>query len=77
MKLLEKAGRIRDLKRQVPYLLTIKHQIIGKYIADFVYLENDQVVAEDFKGFDTPLSKWKREHFRLQYGFAVKVTHGR
>ena len=60
LKLLEKAGEIKNLQRQVKYVL-IPAQKNGKktveqactYIADFVYTENGQTVVEDTKGFKT------------------------
>ena len=62
LKLLERAGEIKDLKRQVKYVL-IPSQKEGKktierecaYIADFVYtdLKTGQTVVEDTKGFRT------------------------
>ena len=57
--LLEKAGCISGLKRQVKYLLIPKQKgADGKvverecsYVADFVYGEDGKVVVEDVKGF--------------------------
>lgn len=50
--------------------------VIGKYIADFKYYDErkGERVVEDFKGFDTPLAKWKRKHAERQYGISVLVT---
>ena len=60
MLLLEKAGAITDLQRQVKFELIPSQRIGGKvverscnYIADFVYQENGQTVVEDTKGFKT------------------------
>lgn len=65
--LLEKAGQIHGLKREVKFLLIpSQRETIWKngkpkqgkciereisYIADFVYTENGQLVVEDVKGF--------------------------
>jgi len=74
------AGEIADLECQVPYELhaggTGSEQVIGKYVADFRYFvqKTGQVVTEDFKGFDTPLSRWKRKHVSKEYGITVVVT---
>lgn len=50
--LLEKAGVISDLKRQVKYELIPKQE--GEravyYVADFEYIENGKKVVEDVKG---------------------------
>ena len=58
--LLQRAGQISDLKRQVRYELIPTQRIGGKvvekscvYIADFVYTENGETVVEDTKGFRT------------------------
>ena len=57
LKLLEKAGEIQNLRRQVKYVLIPSQRIDGKvverevvYKADFVYEENGQTVVEDVKG---------------------------
>ncbi len=60
---------------------------IGAYVADFSYLERKEAshngtpfggpwysVVEDVKGYDTPLSKWKRKHVKAQYGIEVRLT---
>lgn len=64
--LLEKAGQIHNLRREVKYLLIpCQREIVWKngkprqgkvierecsYIADFVYEENGQTIVEDVKG---------------------------
>lgn len=66
LKTMEKAGVIKDLKRQVEYVLVPKIVIAGektrpvKYIADFVYEADGQIVVEDSKGFRTDVFKLKR-----------------
>lgn len=62
LKLLERAGKIKDLQRQVKFTL-IPAQYEGKklierecaYIADFVYIdtESGKMIVEDTKGFKT------------------------
>ena len=61
LQILEKAGLISGLKRQVKFEL-IPSQKEGKktversvsYVADFVYRENGKTVVEDAKGVRTP-----------------------
>ncbi|MBP5423758.1 MAG: DUF1064 domain-containing protein [Paludibacteraceae bacterium] len=63
LKLLERAGYISDLKRQVKYILIPsqkdeKGRVIERevsYKADFVYRDNEtgKTVVEDVKGFRT------------------------
>lgn len=62
LKLLERAGKIKDLRRQVKFTL-IPAQYENKkllerecsYVADFVYIdaESGNLVVEDTKGFKT------------------------
>ena len=55
LKLLERAGQIQDLQRQVKFELIPKQQgeRAVNYIADFVYTENGKKVVEDTKGMKT------------------------
>ena len=61
LRLLERAGKISGLKRQVSFELIPSQRIDGKvveravnYIADFVYKQDGQKVVEDTKGYKTP-----------------------
>lgn len=65
-------GKLHSLERQVAYPLQVNGVTVGKYVADFRY-SNGRDVIEDVKGFDTPLSKWKRKHCELQYGIKIDV----
>jgi len=73
LKLLERAGEIRDLQRQVPFTLQPAFSIGGSvvasitYRADFVYLSGATMVIEDAKGYHTKdfLLKWRM----LKYQF--------
>ena len=76
LKLLEKAGEISHLTLQPEFCLHAPDQDkpIGRYIADFEYLERGETVIEDVKGMDTAFGKWKRKHLKMQYGFDVRLT---
>lgn len=50
LKLLEVAGKISDLRRQVTFPLIVNGYQVGKYRADAVYMENGKRVIEDVKG---------------------------
>ena len=73
LKLLEKAGEIKDLRRQVSITLTPKHKLNGSliressYIADFYYIENDNEILVDTKGFETPEYKIKKKFLLWKY----------
>ena len=58
--LLEKAGKIKNLQRQVKFELIPSQKVDGKvverqcsYIADFVYEQDGKTIVEDTKGFAT------------------------
>ena len=79
--ILQKAGQITDLKRQVKYELIPAQYIDGKcveracnYVADFVYYEMPymNVVVEDTKGFRTPEYIIKRKLMLQKHGLRIK-----
>lgn len=77
LQLLERAGAIRDLQRQVSYDLHADGgNLVGRYIADHVYREETpegwELVIEDVKGMPTPLYDWKRRHMAAQYGIVIR-----
>lgn len=76
LKLLQQAGKIKNLELQPRYPLTVNGVRIGVYVADYRYfdVEKKQVVTEDCKGVETPLFKWKRRHLEQEYGFKLLVT---
>lgn len=49
LKLLERAGQIRSLRRQVPFALVVSGVLVCTYIADFVYEEGAATIVEDRK----------------------------
>lgn len=82
LKLLQRAGRISDLKRQVKYELIPSQRgkdgkVVEKsvtYIADFVYKENGQEVVEDAKGVRTDVYIIKRKLMLFRHGIRIKET---
>lgn len=73
LRLLERAGQIRDLRCQVPFPIEINSQAIGKYVADFTYHNAaGELVVEDVKGTDTPLSRFKRK--AVEAGHEITIT---
>lgn len=75
LKLLQKAGVIKDLRRQVRFELQPSYKKKGKiiqsinYIADFVYydLNKNKIVVEDTKGYRTEIYKLKKKIFEYKY----------
>lgn len=79
LSLLEKAGMVTDLERQVKFELIPSQKIDGKvverpctYVADFVYMENGQKVVEDTKGFRTTDYIIKRKLMLWVHGIRIR-----
>lgn len=74
LKLLEAAGAIKGLKRQIPFPLVVNGVKIGSYIADFEYDEGGERVVEDYKGVRTPVYNLKKKLVRALYGIEIFET---
>lgn len=76
LRLLERAGKITDLKRQIPYELIPKQdgERACTYVADFVYYEDGNLVVEDCKGFRTEAYRIKRKLMLLVHNIKIKET---
>lgn len=84
LRLMEKAGMIKELRRQVKYVLIPAQKKDGKvaerecaYYADFVYLEKVglgewKTVVEDAKGMKTEVYKIKKKLMRYVHGLEIK-----
>ena len=78
LQLMEKAGEISSLQRQVPFELVCAHppefKRPIKYIADFVYIDerSSHVVVEDAKGMKTPAKKKKKRLMFDKYGIMIQ-----
>ena len=75
LRLLERAGAIRDLQLQVPYIIIPKseHGRALKYIADFAYIDHNELyVVEDAKGVQTPVYKLKRRLMAEVHNIIIK-----
>jgi Protein of unknown function (DUF1064) len=84
LKSLEGNGKIKMLARQVPFVWTVAYSVDDrqwtqkqKYIADFVYIENEQKVVEDVKGFLTAEYRRKRKIMAKLYGIKILETGNR
>jgi hypothetical protein len=71
LKLLERAGAIRDLTRQVRYTLAVNGIKVCDYIADFVYTDGRQQFVEDTKGFRTAEYKLKAKLMKACHGIEI------
>ena len=81
LRLLERAGAVTDLRRQVKFELIPAQRVDGKvveracsYVADFVYMENGQQVVEDAKGMRTQEYRLKRKLMLWVHGIRIRET---
>ncbi len=82
--LMQRAGKIDQLKCQVPYVLAPGVRLHGEkrarpailYLADFEYFDvvKGGPIVEDVKGRDTPLSRLKRHLMLSVLGIDVRIT---
>lgn len=80
LRLLERAGEVAGLRRQVKFELLPSQRVDGKvverpvtYIADFVYTDKDgQQVVEDTKGVRTKEYIIKRKLLLHKYGIRIR-----
>lgn len=76
LKLLLRAGEIRDLKTQVAYDLNVNGFHVCKYIADFVYFDvkKNKEIVEDTKSAFTaklPVYKLKKKLMLAVHGIKI------
>jgi len=87
LKLMERAGQITHLSRQVRFVLKIgERQVVIRserypngrtavYTADFTYREkNGRFVVEEHKGIDDSVSRLRRAVVEAIYGFEIRMS---
>lgn len=83
LKLLQRAGKISNLQRQVKYTILPcqRDAVTGKviereltYVADFVYQRGSETVVEDVKGFKTQEYKVKKKLMLWFHGIRITET---
>ena len=80
--LMEKAGVVRNLMRQVTYPLEVNGELVARYVADFVYIEQHPdgrllPVVEDVKSEITkrlPLYRLKMKLMHACLGITIRET---
>lgn len=92
LQLLQRAGQLRDLRRQVPFeiapAVTLRSQRLGvpdrkspalRYVADFVYFDvmAERKVVEDCKGAITKEYRIKRHLMKAYCGIDIFETKPR
>lgn len=77
--LLERAGAITGLRRQVPFEMIVNGHLVCKYIADFTYTttETGESVVEDVKGVLTPEFRLKAKLMEALHGIVIQVWTGK
>jgi hypothetical protein len=82
LRLLEKAGEIKELELQPRFPIYVCRRQNGElhkvcdYVADFRYREGRDgvLVVEDSKGMRTPTYRLKAKMFTAQYGLEIRET---
>ena len=87
LEIMQRAGEISELNRQVPFILMPSYTITDettkqgfrtvreiRYIADFTYIKNGKRIIEDVKGMQTEVFKIKRK--LLERKIALGVIEG-
>lgn len=75
LKELEKQGHIANLKRQVAMNIVVNKVKVCKWVADFVYKENNNIVYEDVKSKFTrklPIYRIKKKLMLACFGVTIK-----
>ena len=80
LKLLQRAGLIRDLELQKTFILQPSFKLNNKtrrnitYKADFTYFSNedDKIHVIDVKGFKTDVYNIKKKMFEYKYGIEIE-----
>lgn len=85
LKLREEAGEIHSIELQPGFRFMHKGEYLKmrskgypngrtiKYKADFSFIENGKRVVQDFKGYDTDVSRLKRALVELFHGIRIQI----
>ena len=74
LKLLEKAGHIKNLELQPRYDFIINGVNCGYYKADFRYFKDQKRIVEDVKGVRTPVYALKCKLVKALYNVEILET---
>jgi len=76
LRLLQKAGLISDLRRQVKFDLAVNGIKVCAYWADFTYIEDAALVVEDTKSSatKTPVFRLKAKLMAAIHGITIRTT---
>lgn len=72
---MERDRKIKNLRRQVPFLLVVNGELVAKYLADYVYDRDGKQVVEDSKGgVRTDVYRLKKRLMRACLGIEILET---
>jgi hypothetical protein len=71
--LMEKAGEITELQRQVEFPYEENDKVVFVYVADVVYSRSGTRVVEDAKGMRTPVFNLKKKLIESRYGITIEL----
>ncbi len=75
LQMMQKAGEIRGLERQVRLKLEVAGMLVCTYVADFAYTTAvGKLVVEDTKGYRTPVYKLKAKLVKAIMGIEILET---
>ena len=72
--LMQQAGEIARLRRQVRYPILINGHFICDWLADFTYTQRGVECVEDSKGWKTDVYKLKKKMVEAYYGLRILET---
>lgn len=72
LELMQRAGMIKNLKRQVAYPLEVNGELMTTYYADYVYEEGGKTVVEDAKGKRTRMYTLKKKLMLTIHGIRIR-----
>jgi hypothetical protein len=73
LRLMERSGKISNIRTQVPYRLKVNGALVCTYVADFVYWDkvSEVEVVADAKGYRTDVYKLKKKLMAALLGINV------
>jgi len=74
LKILERAGEIRNLELQPRYDFVLNGVKMGFYKADFRYIDNGVLIIEDVKGMKTPVYNLKKKMMKAFHNIEILET---
>ncbi len=74
LRLLERAGKLSNLELKPTLSLILNNVKLCRYTPDFRYLEGEEWIYEDFKGYQTPEFKLKKKLVKALLGIDIRIT---